>query len=113
MSVLVSAGKFWLVVVMMILALYVSYFNRTFIPISLPPVVESMNLPAFVIYLAWLATGCAMTWFFLGIDLLKKSWQIRKLSKQVRELGGAGLDDGRKSKEKSDPYTRRNDISVY
>jgi len=121
MGFLGRAVKFWLILLMIVLSVYVAYFNRTFIPISLPPFIESMNLPAFLVYIVWLMTGSLLTWGFLGVDLLKKSWKIRRLTKQVRDLGGAPhLDsasesgqDKRGKSDSTDPYTRRNDVSIY
>ncbi len=121
MSFFVRAGKFWFALTLMAVALYIAYFNKTFIPVSLPPFIAPINLPAFVVYIFWLFVGAAMTWGFLGVDLIKKSWRIRKLNKQLALSGLNEVDQPARSDKgksgtksgKNSPYQSRDDISIY
>ena len=86
MHVLGRIAKFWVLWVFVILSLYLAYYNQERVGLSLEPWIEHINLPGYLVHLAFFLLGAAvMTCYFL-IDSLKKTLEIRRLTRRLREL---------------------------
>lgn len=113
--------RFWFVISLVALAAYVTYFNRGSIPVSLPPILaEGMNLPAFMVYLSWFLAGAFFAWSFFSLDLLRKSFRIRSLRKQLAKatkLAAASQDavnvyESREGGDSRHPREPRIDVAM-
>lgn len=90
MHVLGRIAKFWVLWVIACLSLYLAYFNQERIGLSLEPWIEHINLPGYLVYMAFFILGAVvMTCYFL-IDSLKKTLEIRRLTRRLKELETAG-----------------------
>ncbi len=78
--------RFWLLLAFILMTGVIAIYNQEIVPLSLPPVIQHISLPAFQVYSGFLMLGATLTVIFFGLDSMKKSLQIRKLQKQIKDL---------------------------
>lgn len=86
MQFLGRLAKFWLLLGFVGTSGYFGYFNRDRIVISAPPWMDQVSVPAYSAYMTMFLIGAAVTCIYLGLDTVKKSMEIRRLTRRLREL---------------------------
>lgn len=86
MQFLGRLAKFWLLLAFVGSSGYFGYFNRDRIVVNAPPWMDQVAVPAYSAYMSMFLLGAFVTCVYLGMDSFRKSMEIRRLSRRVREL---------------------------
>jgi hypothetical protein len=78
--------RYWVLLALVLLCGHIALNNQAVVPVNLPPLIQHISIDAYLAYAGFLFIGATLTVIFFGLDSVKKSFQIRKLSKQVEEL---------------------------
>ncbi len=99
MSFLSRLAKFWLLVMIVALGSYVSLTNQDRISVSLPPWTTHITMPAYLAYLVFFSIGAVVAAVYLGIEVLRKTIEIHKLRRQLRDIGRLDEEIFRRSED--------------
>ncbi len=86
MGFIARLGRLWLVIVFVVLCAYIALTNKDRVDIRLPPVIEAINLPVYMIIAAAFLVGAATAAAFFGIEHRRRGLKIRRLEKRLAEL---------------------------
>lgn len=86
MSIFIRLGKFWFIILLVCLGVYIGINNRENTSIHLPPVITSITVPSFIALTAAFLIGATCMSLFFAADSFAKSWRIRKLQKKIVKL---------------------------
>lgn len=106
MHFLGRVAKFWLILAFLGSGAYFAHFNREHVGLQLPPWIEHVTLPAYLVYGGSFLVGTLVTSLFFGIDNLRKTFEIRRLQRRVRELEPAPLTSAAGSPLSAAPLTQ-------
>jgi len=84
MGFFLRLGKFWFTLLVIALGFYVAHFNNTLVTLHLPPIIDTINVPASIAFMLWFMIGAGAVSFFFGLDIMRKGWTIRRLNKKIR-----------------------------
>ena len=87
MRFLTRLANFWLLITMVSISAYFAVYNRDRVSLHLPPWIEQITMPGYIVNLAFFFLGAAVVTVYFGIDSLRKSLTIRRLRKKLREYG--------------------------
>jgi len=76
--------KFWFLLILVILGVYVGIHNKENVNISLPPIVPSITIPSFVALSVAFLAGAAVASLWFAQDSFMKHFKIRKLHRKLR-----------------------------
>ncbi len=98
MRFLARLANFWLLITFVSFTAYFAVYNRDRVSLHLPPWIEQITMPGYMINLAFFFVGAIVVTIYFGIDSIRKSLIIRRLRRQLREYG---LDDGAPRNERN------------
>lgn len=79
--------RYWLLVVFIIATSYVAVVNGDeTLSFQLPPLLNNYTLRVWEFFGASFLVGVTLTVFFFGIEYSRKSLEVRRLRKQLKEL---------------------------
>ena len=100
MRFLSRLARFWLMITFVGTSAYFAAYNRERVSLHLPPWIEQITLPGYMINLTFFFLGALVVSAYFGIDSLSKYLTIRRLKKQLREYG---IDDDSESRASNSP----------
>ncbi len=80
--------RFWVILVFGVSTGYFGIYNQHHVALKLPPWIEHVSVPAFGAFATFFLFGAAVVTLYFGYDSMRKTLEIRRLNKQIRELGG-------------------------
>jgi uncharacterized integral membrane protein len=86
MRFMFSLLRFWLLLLFVAMSGYIALYNQESVPVSLPPWLQHISVPAYQAYSAFLLIGAALTVIFFGVEHTRKSFTINRLNKRIKEL---------------------------
>jgi len=89
--------KIALLLAFVLLGGYLGLYNQERVGMSFPPLIEHLSLPSYVAFLAFFALGILAASLYFSIDGLRKTFEIRRLAKQIRALGGTPVTAGNRA----------------
>jgi uncharacterized integral membrane protein len=88
MGFVVKLVRFWVLLVFAVSTGYFAIYNQDKVALKLPPWIEHISVPAYAAFATFFLFGAIVVTVFFGLDSMRKTFEIRRLNKQVRELGG-------------------------
>ena len=85
MRFLARLANFWLLITFVSFTAYFAVYNRDRVSLHLPPWIEQITMPGYMINLAFFFVGAIVVTIYFGIDSIRKSLIIRRLRRQLRE----------------------------
>lgn len=85
MFFLKKLALFWFLCMFFGLSGYFAIYNQARVPISVPPWIDQINVPSYMAFVAFFLIGSAVTWIYFGIDYTRKSLEVRKLNRLIRQ----------------------------
>ena len=89
MTFLTRLAKLWVLVLFMILGGYFALFNEERVALSLPPVIEHVSLPGYVLVLAMFLIGSLVSSTFFGYEHVRSRLEIRRLTRELQDARGS------------------------
>lgn len=86
MRLLATLAKAWLIVLFVVLLGYLAIYDQEHVSLHLPPWIEHITLPAYAMYMGFFLLGMVASGLFFGVSSLRKSFEIRRLNKRLKEL---------------------------
>lgn len=80
--------RFWVLLVFVASSGYFAIYNQDHVALKLPPWIEHVSVPAYGAFVAFFLFGATIVTIFFGFDSMRKTLEIRRLNKQIKELGG-------------------------
>ena len=87
MGFITKLFRFWVLLIFAVSTGYFAIYNQDHVALKLPPWIEHISVPAYGAFATFFLFGAAVVTLFFGVDSMRKSVQIRRLNKQLRELG--------------------------
>ncbi|MBM4253324.1 MAG: DUF1049 domain-containing protein [Deltaproteobacteria bacterium] len=110
MRFLSRLANFWLLITFVSFTAYFAVYNHDRVSLHLPPWIEQITMPGYMVHLGFFFGGAAVVSVYFGIDSLRKALIIRRLRRQLRDHGIEGIEDmaprlerGRASMESGEP----------
>ena len=79
-------AKLWVILAFVVIAIYFTVFNQERVHIRMPPWIQQVSVPLFVVEMAFFGAGAMVMTIYFGLESLKKSLEIRRLTKRLKEL---------------------------
>lgn len=76
---------FWFLFMLFGMSGYFAIYNQTRIAVSIPPWIDQINVPSYLAFITFFLIGSAVTWVYFGIEYTRKSLEVRKLNKIIRQ----------------------------
>lgn len=76
---------FWFLCMFFGMSGYFAIYNQARVAVSVPPWVDQINVPSYLAFMCFFLIGSAVTWIYFGIEYTRKTMEIRKLNRIVRQ----------------------------
>ena len=90
MRFLGRVAKFWLLFAFICISIYFAIYNQDRVHLQLPPFLDHITVPAYMAFGACFVLGAMLMSLHHAVDSVKKSLEIRRLRKRLRELSPLG-----------------------
>lgn len=86
MGFIARLGRLWLVIVFVVACVYVALTNKDRVDVRLPPFIEAINLPVYMIIGSAFVMGALTAAAFFGLEHVRRGLKIRRLEKRLAAL---------------------------
>jgi uncharacterized integral membrane protein len=76
---------FWFLCSFFGLSGYFAIYNQDRVSVTFPPWIDHLSLPSYMAFVVFFLLGSAVTWVYFGIEYTRKSFEVRRLSRIVRQ----------------------------
>lgn len=94
MGFIIKLVRFWVLLVFAVSTGYFAIYNQDHVALKLPPWIEHVSVPAYGAFATFFLFGASVVTLYFGFDSMRKTLEIRRLNKQIRELGGTPTRTG-------------------